>query len=908
MSSDPRLPDLFAQASELEGPARAAWLEALRRRDATLAAEVDALLAASTEGQRRFEAPAWAPGAEEESSLEPAVAGVSRVGSYRIVRELGRGGMGRVFLAEQEEAEFRRSVALKLIDRPGPGDEGIRRFRDELRILAPLEHPGIARFLDGGRSPDGVWFLALEYVEGEALDEFVGRRGLDLRQRIELFLQVLDAVDFAHRRLVVHRDLKPSNVLVGADGRAKLLDFGVSKILDPEAGEDATRTELRAFTPAYASPEQLRGERVTVATDIYSLGVMLYELLAGRRPFARRDAKGALVDWTRMAAERDPEPPSTAARQLAHEQARGRAESTTATRVRWRDLSGDLDAITLKALRAEPESRYRSAAAMADDLRRWLRGEPVDSRRGGRRYRLGKFVRRNRWPVAFAALALVALLTGAVIAGLQARSSARERDQALENLRRAEITNDLSAFLLSEAAPREGKPASKADLLKRGESVIDQRFASDPALRVHMLLTVADRYYENDQYDDWKRSVEHAYTLSRQLAEKPLRALAACLLANVEAEVGDPARASALLDEALRELAAQPDYATEARCRVTESNAAYRIGDSDAAIRAGERALALERLRRGPPGRELEALNSLANAYTLGGRFADADRTYGELMELFEMQGRDHTLPAAICLNNWAVATQGAGQMTHAVDLSERAVALGREVDPERGAPAASLWTLASAMSLVGRQREALEVVDEAVTKVHQSAAPWQVFWALATAGRIAVEAGQPELAAQRIDELERWARSQPRLQVSQQAGLERTQARLALQRGDAPAAVKLARVALDRLEVEKRPPRELLPVLLVLASALNADGDFAGGRATAERAAAMATARLGGFAHSHELGVAHLELGVALGGGGSRQAARAALETALADLRAADGEDGYETRRAQESLARVGG
>src|SRR5512134_1198876 len=329
-NADPRLPDMFARASELEGDARAAWLADLRRREPGLAREVEELLASSSAGEKRFETPAWewnTAGGVQGDAAPPA-----SVGPFRIVREIGRGGMGRVFLAEQETENFRRKVALKIVDRPGAGEDGARRFREEARILAALEHPGIARFHDAGWT-DGRWYLALEYVEGEHLLTFASRRDLDTRQRVELFLQVLDAVDFAHRRLVVHRDLKPGNILVDAGGAAKLLDFGISKMVDPETATDPTYTETRAFTPAYASPEQLRGERVTVASDVYSLGVVLYELLAGCRPFERGTD------------ESDPRPPSTAARRM---DAAGGAREMTVTR--WRDLAGDLDAITLKAL------------------------------------------------------------------------------------------------------------------------------------------------------------------------------------------------------------------------------------------------------------------------------------------------------------------------------------------------------------------------------------------------------------------------------------------------------------------------------------------------------------------------------------------------------------------------------
>ncbi|HEV8629373.1 MAG TPA: protein kinase [Thermoanaerobaculia bacterium] len=903
MNADPRLPELFARASELEGEARAAWLAELRANDAALAQEVEELLRATPAGERRFAAPAWqnlSPTAHEGAAAPVP----EQVGPYRILREIGRGGMGRVFLAEQQEAEFRRTVALKTLDRPAAAGEGMRRFRDEVRILAGLEHPGIARLYDAGRAEDGTSFLALEYVKGEDLLAFVRQRSLDLRARVELFLEVLEAVDFAHRHLVVHRDLKPGNVLVGADGRVKLLDFGISKIVDPEAPQEAaeTRTELRALTPAYASPEQLRGERVTIASDVYSLGVVLYEVLAGRRPFGEPATAGR--EWAAALIERlghDPEPPSTAARRGSTS---GGEAAEAVTLVRWRDLTGDLDAITLKALRAEPESRYRSAAAFADDLRRWLDGRPVEAQRGGRRYRLGKFVRRHRAPVASAALAVLALVGGTVIAVVQARASARERDRALESLRRAEITNDLSAFLLSEATPG-GGPLSRGALLARGEKVIDKRFAADVPLQVHMLLTLAERYYENFQFDDWKRTVARAYALSRPLADKPLRALAACVMANVESEMGERSHIAPLLAEALPDLKGEAEgTAEEARCRIAECNAAYMSGDADTSIRAGERALALERARHGPPGRELEALNSLANAYTLGDRFADADRAYTALMALFASQGRDHTRGAAICLNNWAVASQNAGQIRRAVELGLRAVALAREVDPERGAAPNDLWSLASVLSLVGRHDEALAAVDEAVVKARESGTPWRVFWSLATAGRVALEAGRHDLADTRLAELQKVEKAQADPPVSQEAGLERTLARAALARGDGGGAVRLARSALRRLEAAARPPREVLPVLLVLTAGLNASGDFAEAKAVAERAATMANGRLGGFPHSFELGWASLEQGVASAGLGDTQGARANLEMAMANLRDSVGDDAPLTRRAAAQLA----
>jgi len=400
------LPDLFARAIELEPEDRYLFVREVAARDAALANELESLLAGAERTVSPIDRSPWR---DLESHPDAAARLPERIGRYRVLSELGRGGMGRVFLAEEVEEDFRRMVAVKVIDRPAIDADAVRRFRAEIRILSSLEHPGIARFLDGGRAEDGTLFLALEYVEGEDLLAFAARRALPSRDRIELFLAVLDAVGHAHRQGIVHRDLKPRHLLVGEDGRPRLLDFGISKLVDPETHESVavTRTESRALTPAYASPEQFRGEPVTPASDVYSLGVVLYELLAGARPFA--GITGTALE--RAVLESDPEPPSTAARELAR---RGtEAVASDARPSRRVGLSRDLDAICLKALRKRPEERYANAGELASDLRCYLDGRPVTARRGGTRYRFGRLVQRHRGRIASGAaiaLAVVALL------------------------------------------------------------------------------------------------------------------------------------------------------------------------------------------------------------------------------------------------------------------------------------------------------------------------------------------------------------------------------------------------------------------------------------------------------------------------------------------------------------------
>ena len=438
-----RVEELFHAAAARQPEERPAFLAAACGSDSLLLGEVESLLASDEQSGGFVDAsmsqiaPQLFAGDENQSPIG------QRVGAYQLTREISRGGMGVVYLGVRADDQYQKQVAVKLIKRGVDTEDILRRFRHERQILANLDHPNIARLLDGGTNDDGLPFFVMEYIEGEPIDKYCDRHKLPTIERLKLFRVVCSAVHYAHQTLVVHRDLKPSNVLVTAEGVPKLLDFGVAKLLTPETSaqtSDLTATALRLMTPAYASPEQIRGEAITTASDIYSLGVVLYELLTGRRPY--RFKSRLPHEIVQVVCETEPERPSTAISRVeeTHETDNpGRTtltpEGVSETRDREpaklrRQLAGDVDNIVLKALRKEPQRRYASVEQFSEDIHRHLAGLPVTARKDTLSYRTGKFIRRNKLDVTAAALIVVLLLGGIVIAAWQARVAQAEREKA----------------------------------------------------------------------------------------------------------------------------------------------------------------------------------------------------------------------------------------------------------------------------------------------------------------------------------------------------------------------------------------------------------------------------------------------------------------------------------------------
>ena len=443
---------VLSEALDLETGRRRQFLDSACEHDADLRAEVDLLLAHQVDSENDPIEECAADAARFRLAQDVTRIG-SRIGAYKIVREIGHGGMGTVYLGERDDKQYRQQVAIKLIN-PGLGGETIRRrFHNEMQILADLNHPNIARLFDGGQTADGVPYLVMEYVEGSPINHYCNDRNLSTEQRLKLFCTVCDAVQYAHQHLVIHRDIKPGNILVTSEGLPKLVDFGIAKLLDNgKSIPDATATVMPFMTPQYASPEQVYGLSATTATDIYSLGVVLYELLTGRSPYRLKS-------------------------RVPHELAQAILDQEP----QRQRLKGDLDNIVLMAMRKEPQRRYASAQQFAEDIHRHLDGLPVRARQDTFSYRAGKFIRRRKLAVAAAALILLTLLVGIITTAWQARVARAERARAERRFNEVRQLANSIVFEVHDAIVNlPGSTQARALIVERGLNYLDS-LAQDAA-------------------------------------------------------------------------------------------------------------------------------------------------------------------------------------------------------------------------------------------------------------------------------------------------------------------------------------------------------------------------------------------------------------------------------------------
>ncbi|NRF70053.1 serine/threonine protein kinase [Aquincola sp. S2] len=776
---------LLDEALSLPAQDRVAWLAGLPATEHRFAPRLRALLSHAQRadaGELLHTLPKIETGvfagrspAYDEAPAEPG----RFVGPYRLLRELGEGGMASVWLAERSDLLQGRQVALKLPRASWRHAAWAERLAREREILATLEHPNIARLYDAGIATDGQPYLALEFVEGDRIDEHCRSRKLDVRPRLRLFLQVARAVAHAHAKLVVHRDLKPSNILVTSDGQVRLLDFGIAKLLDQGVAKETQLTleHGRALTPDYAAPEQIRGEPIGTAADIYSLGVLLYELLAGERPYRLRRGTRAELEESILLAE--PQRPSDAAqdRKLA------------------RLLRGDLDTIVLKTLKKAPAERYATVDALAADIERHLADQPVQARPDSRSYRLRKLIARNKLESAAAAGTLVAVLSGTGVALWQASEAARQRDAALQHQQRAEAFSEFMYTLLDDVGSSD-QPLTMPALLDRGTAMLERQRTSDPALTAYLQYEISRKYTMVNQTHRVLSLLQRSADGARAAGDHGLLAAALCATAWSLAE-GQASLARTRLSEAEQALARAtlvPMFA-RADCHRARARVQQASGDLAGAIITIQRGIAeIDRSGVDPGSRGRIMRVQLADFYRASDRYKDALALSAEELELHRQAGSLDSRAGFVALNNHAGNLNRLGEHVQAQAMLDQAQAWVAKQPPSLSQPVGFASNYGFALLRMGHAERALALAEESL---RQSRPAKNVFRnsigeLLAASALRALQ--RPEEALRRLEAAEAVWRADPRAHGRMLQAASLLRAELLLDTGRAAEA----RVAID--------------------------------------------------------------------------------------------------------------
>lgn len=686
-----RVKQILGEALDLDPTVRMAFVASACENTPDVRTEVESLLAAEDEAGDFIEVPVFS------ESGPPLVAG-ERVGAWGVLREIGRGGMGAVYLAERADEEFEKRVALKVIRRSARAEEIVRRFRTERQILARLDHPNIARLLDGGSTEDGRPFLVMEHVEGRPIDEFCSAEGLSLRQRLALFRKVCEAVHFAHQNLVVHGDLKPGNILVGVDAAPRLLDFGIAEILAPEGSEAEAANEgrPRAMTLSHASPEQVAPGAITTASDVYSLGVLLYGLLTGRSPYGTPLPEGE--DLLRAIREGVPSSPSLVVKEADRKR-----------------LAGDLDSIVAKALRKDPRERYASAEQLASEIGLYLEGFPVLAHPDTPAYRFGKFVRRHRLGVAAAAAFVVVILGAGIGLSMLYREAVRERE-------RAETVSEFleGLFEISDPSESRGETITAREVLDQGRRRISEKLGDQPVLRADLMNTIGRVYRNLGLYGPARELIEEGLRLRRENLGPSHPAVAESLLnlVHLQGEQEGKASTEPLLREVLE---------IQGRNGLNETlGHAEALGNLGSIHQAREEYGEAERLYReslalkrrlGSEDQDVaRSLANLANLLHVRGELAQAEQLYRESLALRQALPDDHP-EVALMLSNLGSLLEDRGDVAGAEAVYRNVLARRRKIyGPRHPAVATSLSNLGFALQAQGRHREAEPLYREALS------------------------------------------------------------------------------------------------------------------------------------------------------------------------------------------------
>jgi eukaryotic-like serine/threonine-protein kinase len=889
-----RVNTLLQQGLALSPAEREIWLTHLAEDHAHLLPLLRALLARASSESHAFMARAASSVWAEAIDGTADIAAGEHVGPYRLLRELGTGGMGTVWLAERADGALRRQVALKL-PRFGWAPGVAQRLQQERDALAALEHRHIARLYDAGITAEGRPYLAMEFIDGSPIDVFAVTNNLALRARLELFQQVTQAVDFAHRRLIVHRDLKPSNILVTHAGEVRLLDFGAAKLLRHGGAQEEstlTREAGRAMSPAYASPEQIRGEPITVASDVYSLGVVLFELLTGTRPYNLERQSSAALEAAIVAAEA-PAPSAT----------------VVTDRKLSRELRGDLDNIVAKALKKSTQERYGTVRELADDVRRWLDHEPVSARADGVGYRLRKFVRRNRIAVLAGSLVIVALAVGATVSSIEMFEARRQRDEARLQAKRAEAQERFANMVMEQTGPG-GRPLTRMEMLDRSVALLEEQYRGDPRFIARALIPISGRYMDLGDSAKELATLGRAEAIARQLHDPVLLLSVQCSTVETELAQGSLERATARMSEARALLAHTRGVpATE---RVDCIHAEATLADA-----RGERAMALEHINAAIALQEqldrtdlsYRALLSHAQMlYLHAGRPREAWTVIEKTLAVLKATDAQNNEARSGALHNQAAALVQMGEISAALEREQEAVALVSSSEPGAAEQPVMANMLGRLLARMNRPQQAQEWAQRALASARDGGNVVAQVFALATLAQVEERLGRHEPAAALVQDAA--GLLEPQSDPRQRATVAYARAFVALNRQHVPEAQAAAAELLgtigypDRARVQAFQAADL-HLLLAARIALTA-GDAADAAQLSTAALEIATAVARDPQRSASVGEARLILALARDAQRDRAGARQAIGGAARALQAGLSPDHPLAREAAAVEARL--
>lgn len=678
--------------------------------DPAVVAEVESLLrAASAAGDFLCGSGSFAGGTGLSGSAVEEITSGTRLGAWRIRRLIGRGGMGDVYEAQRALGDFEQLVAIKLLQRESV--QQLQRFEAERQILARLEHPGIARLHDGGVTEDGRPYMVMEFVAGSVITEYCANHQATLQTRLELFMQVCEAVAYAHRNLIVHRDLKPSNILVTADGEVKLLDFGIAKMIDGQKAQ-ITLAAATFLTPSCAAPEQLTGAVLTTATDVYALGLLLFELLTGCHPWVRSNtpalqALRSVLQRTAPIASRT-------------------ADANLNSPVPSKLIRGDLDAIIAKALRIEAAHRYATVEGLRLDVKRVLRGEPVQAREGARLYVFGRTLRRYRWAAAAVLAVLLSLAGGLGLAAWQAQRAAVERDAARRDAAREEaVRYNLTSLFRSAIEDRGAQTATAKSMIDGSAQRVLREYRDHPQLAGQIVLTLADLYGALEDITGAGALLEGFVAEAGPEADPAVLADARQKLANIELLRGHTDRAAALLDQSEEFWNKTPGSNTEERLEGMGIRAQLKRmrGDLNGSIASSREAIAQRIALTGRDHRETALLyNSMAISLIAMNRLDEALAAYREAISIYRALGLADGLDAQIILANTGVLELRTGELREAEVSLKSAIDRQRALAGDSAAVAAALGYYGKLLTITDRTAAAIDQLHQGVSLANQYA------------------------------------------------------------------------------------------------------------------------------------------------------------------------------------------